>query len=48
MTMIRTFMTIALVLLAPNLLSAGKEAEQPDKFLLLATNRTGTMEKELN
>ena len=48
MTMIRTFMTIALVLLAPNLLSAGKEAEQPDKFLLLATSRTGTMEKELN
>ena len=48
MTMTRTFMTIALVLLAPNLFAAGKEAEQPDKFLLLATSRTGTMEKELN
>ena len=48
MTKIRICMTIALVLFAPNLLAAEKEAEQPDKFLLLATSRTGTMEKELN
>ena len=48
MALIRTCMTITLVFLAPNLLAAEKEAEQPDKFLLLATNRTGTMEKELN
>ena len=48
MTRILACITIALVLSAPNLLAAEKEAEQPDKFLLLATNRTGTMEKELN
>lgn len=43
-----TCITIALVLFAPNLLATEKGAEQPDKFLLLATSRTGTMEKELN
>ena len=48
MTKIRTCMTIALVLFAPNLFAAETEAEQPEKFLLLATSRTGTMEKELN
>ena len=48
MTKVLTCITIALVLFAPNLLAAEKEAEQPDKFLLLATSRTGTMEKELN
>ena len=48
MTKIRICMTLALVLLAPSLLAGGKEAEQQDKFLLLATSRTGTMEKELN
>jgi len=48
MTMIRTCITFALVLFATNLLAAEKEAEQPDRFLLLATSRTGTMQKELN
>ena len=48
MTKIRICMTFALVLFATNFLAAEKEAEQPDKFLLLATSRTGTMEKELN
>lgn len=41
-------LTTAVVLFAPSLLAEEKEAEQPDKFLLLATSRTGTMEKELN
>ncbi|MCY3775204.1 MAG: hypothetical protein OXH11_04420 [Candidatus Aminicenantes bacterium] len=48
MTKILIALTTALVLLAPNLLPEKREAEQPDKFLLLATSRTGTMEKELN
>lgn len=48
MTRILACITIALGLFAPNLLAAEKEVEQPDKFLLLATSRTGTMEKELN
>ncbi len=34
-----------LVLIPP---AAAQEPDQPDKFLLLATNRTGTMEEELN
>lgn len=34
-----------LVLIPP---AAAQESDQPDKFLLLATNRTGTMEEELN
>lgn len=37
-----------MVLFATNLLVAEKEAEPPDRFLLLATSRTGTMQKELN
>ncbi len=48
MTKIFISLTTALVLFAPNLLAGEKEAKQPDKFLLLATSRTGTMEKELN
>ena len=48
MTKILITFTTTLVLFAPNLFAAEKEAEQPDKFLLLATSRTGTMEKELN
>ena len=48
MTKIRICITIALVLFATNLLAVEKEAEQQDRFLLLATTRTGTMEKELN
>ena len=48
MTKILIALTTALVLFSPNPLAAEKEAEQPDKFLLLATSRTGTMEKELN
>ena len=39
---------IALVLFVPNRLAQDKDAEQRDRFLLLATSRTGTMEKELN
>ena len=34
-----------LVLIPP---AAAQESDQPEKFLLLATNRTGTMEEELN
>ena len=48
MAKICTGIAIALVLAAPNLLAAEKRVEQQEKFLLLATNRTGTMEKELN
>lgn len=48
MTKILIALTTALVVFAPNLLAAEKEAEQPDKFLLLATSRTGTMPKEMN
>ena len=48
MTKILIALTTALVLFAPNLLAEEKEARQQDKFLLLATSRTGTMEKELN
>ena len=48
MTNILIALTTALVLFAPNLPAEKKKGEQPDKFLLLATSRTGTMEKELN
>ena len=39
---------IALALFAFNLSATAQQAEQPDKYLLLATNRTSTMEEELN
>ena len=38
----------ALALFAFTLPATAQQAEQPDKYLLLATNRTGTMEEELN
>ena len=41
-------LVIALVLFVPSRLAQDKDAEQRDRFLLLATSRTGTMEKELN
>ena len=43
-----TGLAIALALLAFALPAIAQQAEQPDKYLLLATNRTGTMEEELN
>ena len=43
-----TGLAIALALLAFTLPAMAHQAEQPDKYLLLATNRTGTMEEELN
>ena len=48
MIKIFTCLTVALALFGPNLLAQNLEAEQLDKFLLLAASRTGTMEKELN
>ena len=47
MTTILVRLTIALALVAPALIAQEQPLEQP-KFLLLATSRTGTMEKELN
>ena len=44
-----TFSPLALILaLFGPAVTAAQEAEQPEKYLLLATNRTGTMEEELN
>ena len=43
-----TGLAIVLALLAFTLSATAQQAEQPDKYLLLATNRTGTMEDELN
>ena len=43
-----TGLAIVLALLACTLPAMAQQAEQPDKCLLLATNRTGTMEDELN
>ena len=43
-----TGLAIALALFAFTLPAKAQQAEQPDKYLLLATNRTGTMEDELN
>ena len=39
---------LALALFAFTLPTMAQQAEQPDKYLLLATSRTGTMEEELN
>ena len=39
---------IGLVLFAFALPAKAQQAEQPDKYLILATNSTGTMEEELN
>ena len=41
-------LAIALALVAFSLPATAQEAEQPAKYLLLATNRTGTMENELH
>ena len=43
-----TSLAIGLALFAFTLPAAAQLAEQPDKYLILATNRTGTMQKELN
>ena len=43
-----TGLAIALALFAFTLPAKAQQAEQPDKYLLMATNRTGTMEDELN
>ena len=47
MTLMLSRLTIALALLSPALIAQDQPPGQP-KFLLLATSRTGTMEKELN
>ena len=39
---------ILTILLSFILPATAQQTEQPEKYLLLATNRTGTMEKELN
>ena len=41
-------LAIALALVAFSLPATAQEAEQPARYLLLATNRTGTMEPEMN
>ena len=43
-----TGVAIGLALLAFTLPATAQQAEDPDKYLILATNRTGTMEDELN
>ena len=48
MTKIFACLTIVLALFVPDLIAQDQKADQPDKFLLLATSRTGTMQKELN
>ncbi len=48
MPRLTTTITIALTILALTPLAAAQEAGQRDKYLLLATNRTGTMQDELN
>ena len=48
MTKVFALLTIAVALFAPGLNAQDQKADQSDKFLLLATSRTGTMEKELN
>ena len=41
-------LAIALALVAFSLPATAEDAEQPARYLLLATNRTGTMEPEIN
>ncbi len=48
MTRTLTGFAIALGMLAFTLPAMAQQAQQPDKYLLLATNRTGTMVEELN
>ena len=43
-----TGLAIGLALFAFTLPATAQQAEQSDKYLILATNRTGTMEDELN
>ena len=48
MPKLKTTSTLALTLLVLTLPATAQQSEQPEKYLLLATNRTGTMEEELN
>ena len=41
-----TVIVLSLLVLAPP--AAAQESDEPEKYLLLATSRTGTMEEELN
>ena len=43
-----TGLAIGLALFAFTLPAKAQQAEQPDKYLILATSRTGSMEEELN
>ena len=44
MTKVFAHLTIAVALFAPDLIAQDEKADQPAKFLLLATSRTGTMQ----
>ncbi len=48
MPKLATAIASALTLLVLTPLAAAQQPEQPEKYLLLATNRTGTMQDELN
>lgn len=48
MPRLQAALTIGLVLLAAGAPAAVGQSEQPEKYLLLATTRTGTMQDELN
>lgn len=48
MPRLQAALAIGLVLFAAGAPAAAGQSEQPEKYLLLATNRTGTMQDELN
>ena len=48
MPKLNTMIASTLILLVLTPLAAAQESEQPEKYLLLATDRTGTMQDELN
>lgn len=48
MPKLQAALTIGLVLLVAGAPAAAGQSEPPEKYLLLATNRTGTMQDELN
>ncbi|MYD71004.1 MAG: hypothetical protein F4W89_09725 [Acidobacteria bacterium] len=48
MPRLNTTLTVALTLFVLTPPATAQQSEQPEKYLLLATNRTGTMEEELN
>ena len=48
LTTTRTGLALGLALFAFTLPAKAQQAEQPDKYLILATSSTGTMEEELN